>query len=344
MEKAWRRNEARRGTAGATRGASARAPRQGAGPPKVVGGSTITQQLAKNLFLSGERTLLRKGQEFVITCVLETLLSKQRILEIYLNNVEWGEGVFGAEAAAQHYFRKPRRATRRACEAARLAVMLPQPKRFEKTPGLRLPRRRAAPSSPACATPNCPDGAGRMRILGIDPGLQTTGFGVIDARAHACITWPAAPSRTTHLDRGDLPARLKVLYEGIAKSARATSRAAAVEIVFVNVNPQATLLLGQARGACAHRAGACELRGGGIHRPADETGRGRHGKAAQGAGAGDGQAPAAAAGAAGQGRGRCAGPGDHARACRALAMARLGHGRARWRARPSGMYRQGRTR
>jgi monofunctional biosynthetic peptidoglycan transglycosylase len=99
----------------------------------VVGGSTITQQLAKNLFLSGERTLLRKGQEFVLTMLLEALLSKQRILEIYLNSVEWGEGVFGAEAAAQHYFRKPA-AQLSAYEAARLAVMLPRPKYFEKLP------------------------------------------------------------------------------------------------------------------------------------------------------------------------------------------------------------------
>jgi monofunctional biosynthetic peptidoglycan transglycosylase len=102
-------------------------------PPKIVGGSTISQQLAKNLFLSGERTLLRKGQEFVLTLLLEQLLSKQRILEIYLNSVEWGEGVFGAEAAAQHYFRKPA-SKLSAYEAARLAVMLPRPKFFEKTP------------------------------------------------------------------------------------------------------------------------------------------------------------------------------------------------------------------
>ena len=98
--------------------------------PKIIGGSTITQQLAKNLFLSGERTLLRKGQELVLTVLLEQLLSKQRILEIYLNSVEWGEGVFGAEAAAQYYYRKP--ATKlSAFEAARLAVMLPRPKYFE---------------------------------------------------------------------------------------------------------------------------------------------------------------------------------------------------------------------
>lgn len=99
-------------------------------PPKIIGGSTITQQLAKNLFLSGERTLLRKGQELVLTLLLEALLNKQRILEIYLNNVEWGEGVFGAEAAAQHYFRKPA-SQLSVTEAARLAVMLPRPKYFE---------------------------------------------------------------------------------------------------------------------------------------------------------------------------------------------------------------------
>lgn len=100
-------------------------------PPKVVGGSTISQQLAKNLFLSGERSFLRKGQEVVITLMLEGLLGKQRILELYLNNVEWGEGVFGAQAAARHYFHvdADRLST---LQAARLAVMLPAPKRFEK--------------------------------------------------------------------------------------------------------------------------------------------------------------------------------------------------------------------
>lgn len=97
------------------------------------GGSTITQQLAKNLLLSGERTLVRKGQEFVLTLALEQFLTKERILEIYLNNVEWGNGIFGAEAAAQHYFRKSA-AQLAPHEAARLAVMLPAPKRFEKMP------------------------------------------------------------------------------------------------------------------------------------------------------------------------------------------------------------------
>ena len=111
--------------------------------PKVVGGSTITQQLAKNLLLSGERTLLRKGQEFMLTMALEVLLDKQRILEIYLNNVEWGGGVFGAEAAAQHYYRKP--ASRlSAYEAARLAVMLPRPKYFEKIPNSAYLSHRAS--------------------------------------------------------------------------------------------------------------------------------------------------------------------------------------------------------
>lgn len=125
IEKAWQKNA----QAEAQALKRARANR----PPKVVGGSTITQQLAKNLLLSGERNLVRKGQEFVLTLMLEALLGKQRILEIYLNNVEWGEGVFGAEAAAQHYFRKPA-ARLSAFEAARLAVMLPRPKFFEKLP------------------------------------------------------------------------------------------------------------------------------------------------------------------------------------------------------------------
>ncbi|MGS0753362.1 transglycosylase domain-containing protein [Roseateles sp. GG27B] len=110
---------------------------------KVVGGSTITQQLAKNLFLSGERNLVRKAQEFVITLMLEATLSKRRILEIYLNNVEWGEGVFGAQAAARHYFRVDARQLSPS-QAARLAVMLPAPKRFEKRPALPYVMSRAA--------------------------------------------------------------------------------------------------------------------------------------------------------------------------------------------------------
>lgn len=109
---------------------------------KVVGGSTITQQLAKNLFLSGERSLLRKGQELVITGMLELVLSKRQILDIYLNHVEWGEGVFGAEEASQAYFDQHAWALN-ASQAARLAVMLPSPKRFEDNPNSRYLRRRS---------------------------------------------------------------------------------------------------------------------------------------------------------------------------------------------------------
>ena len=137
IEKAWGRNE--KAKANAAQQAAKRADQTGgqaaasAPAAKIVGGSTITQQLAKNLMLSGERTLLRKGQEFVLTLALEALLPKQRILEIYLNHVEWGEGVFGAEAAARHYFKKPA-AQLSPWEAARLAVMLPRPRYFEKRP------------------------------------------------------------------------------------------------------------------------------------------------------------------------------------------------------------------
>ena len=138
IERAWDKNQ--RVQARAER---AGPPRPGARPPKVVGGSTITQQLAKNLLLSGERTAVRKGQELVLTALLETLLSKQRILEIYLNNVEWGEGIFGAQAAARHYFRVDA-ARLSPQQAARLAVMLPAPKRFEKNPASPYVLGRAA--------------------------------------------------------------------------------------------------------------------------------------------------------------------------------------------------------
>jgi monofunctional biosynthetic peptidoglycan transglycosylase len=125
IEKAWAKN------AKAELLASKNA--QGKAVAKVVGGSTITQQLAKNLFLSGERTFIRKGQEFVLTLMLEAVLTKQRILEIYLNHVEWGEGIFGAEAAAQHYFQKSA-AQLTPWQAGRLAVMLPRPKHYQKFP------------------------------------------------------------------------------------------------------------------------------------------------------------------------------------------------------------------
>ena len=142
IEKARERNAkaeeiaARRAADAARRGKAAR-------PPKLRGGSTITQQLAKNLFLSGERTMLRKGQELVLATMLELLLDKERILDIYLNSVEWGEGVFGAEAASQRYFGKPA-ARLTANEAARLAVMLPSPKFFERKPGSPYIAGRAA--------------------------------------------------------------------------------------------------------------------------------------------------------------------------------------------------------
>lgn len=98
---------------------------------KLRGGSTITQQLAKNLFLSGEKNYARKAQEFVITLMLEALLSKERIFEIYLNSVEWGEGIFGISAAANHYFSvKPAQLSIE--EAASLAAALPAPKCYDK--------------------------------------------------------------------------------------------------------------------------------------------------------------------------------------------------------------------
>ena len=141
LEKAWQRNAkaeelAAKQTAqqAARRNASkAQPPARPVKAPKIVGGSTITQQLAKNLLLSGERTLVRKGQELMLTFLLERMLNKERILEIYLNSVEWGEGVFGAEAAAQHYYRKSA-SQLSAYESARLAVMLPRPRYFEKLP------------------------------------------------------------------------------------------------------------------------------------------------------------------------------------------------------------------
>ena len=139
IEQAWEKNQ--RAEARAEK-AQARQPSRPV-TARVVGGSTITQQLAKNLFLSGERTVLRKGQEFVLTLMRGALLTQQRILELYLNHVEWGEGLFGAQAAARHYFHKD--ASRLGAEeAARLAVMLPAPKRFEKRPASAYVASRAA--------------------------------------------------------------------------------------------------------------------------------------------------------------------------------------------------------
>lgn len=91
------------------------------------GGSTISQQLAKNLYLSSQRTLVRKGQEAALTVMLERALTKRRILEIYLNVIEWGDGIYGAEAASRRYFRKPASALN-ANEAAYLSAMIPNPR------------------------------------------------------------------------------------------------------------------------------------------------------------------------------------------------------------------------
>jgi monofunctional biosynthetic peptidoglycan transglycosylase len=99
----------------------------------VAGGSTITQQLAKNLFLSPSKSYLRKGEEAIIAVMLEAILDKRRILELYLNVIEWGNGVFGAEAAARHYFGVSA-AQLSAAQAARLAAMAPSPRRFEHNP------------------------------------------------------------------------------------------------------------------------------------------------------------------------------------------------------------------
>jgi monofunctional glycosyltransferase len=100
----------------------------------VAGGSTITQQLAKNLFLSGQRSLLRKGQEAILAAMLEATMDKRRIFEIYLNVAEWGETVFGAEAAAGYYFGVSA-ASLGPDQAARLAAMLPRPRYYDRNRG-----------------------------------------------------------------------------------------------------------------------------------------------------------------------------------------------------------------
>jgi monofunctional biosynthetic peptidoglycan transglycosylase len=140
LEKAWERNQRAEAAVDRINERSARQdatngrPAPSARTAKVVGGSTISQQLAKNLFLGSERSLPRKAQELVLTWELEALLGKRRILEIYLDSVEWGEGVFGAEAASRRYFHVGAAALSVA-QAAQLAVMLPAPKRFEKRIG-----------------------------------------------------------------------------------------------------------------------------------------------------------------------------------------------------------------
>ena len=122
MQKAWQKNQQQ-----------TQQKTQAGNKAKAVlrGGSTITQQLAKNLFLSSEQNYLRKGQELIITGLLELMLSKQRLYEIYLNSVEWGEGVFGVGAASQHYYATSPAALDRE-QAAALASALPAPKCFDK--------------------------------------------------------------------------------------------------------------------------------------------------------------------------------------------------------------------
>lgn len=104
----------------------------------VAGGSTISQQLAKNLFLTPSRSTWRKAQEAVVTLMIEAVWSKQRIFEVYLNVIEWGSGVFGAEAASQHYYGLAA-AQLSAEQAARLAGMVPSPRFYDRNrnaPGL----------------------------------------------------------------------------------------------------------------------------------------------------------------------------------------------------------------
>lgn len=108
-----------------------------------AGGSTISQQLAKNLFLSGKRSYLRKMEEAAITLMLEAVMSKRRIFELYLNVIEWGNGVFGAEAAARHYY-KTSAAGLGASQSAKLAAMVPNPRFYDKNRNAHGLLRKAA--------------------------------------------------------------------------------------------------------------------------------------------------------------------------------------------------------
>lgn len=108
----------------------------------VAGGSTISQQLAKNLFLSGRKTPWRKLEEAAITVMMEQMMTKRRIFEIYLNVIEWGNGVFGAEAAAQHYYHKSARSLSSG-ESAKLAAMVPNPRYYDKNRSDRRLLRKA---------------------------------------------------------------------------------------------------------------------------------------------------------------------------------------------------------
>ena len=107
----------------------------------VAGGSTISQQLAKNLFLTRERTPWRKGQEALITLMIERMMSKRRILEVYMNVIEWGDGMFGAQAAAVHYFGSDARRLS-AAQAAKLAAMVPNPRYYDRNRNARGLQRK----------------------------------------------------------------------------------------------------------------------------------------------------------------------------------------------------------
>lgn len=109
----------------------------------VAGGSTISQQLAKNLFLSGKRTPWRKAEEALITVMMENMMSKRRIFEIYLNVIEWGDGVFGAEAAARHYYKASARNIGSG-QAAKMAAMVPNPRFYDNNRSSPLLLRKAA--------------------------------------------------------------------------------------------------------------------------------------------------------------------------------------------------------
>ena len=109
----------------------------------VAGGSTISQQLAKNLFLSGRRTPWRKIEEALITLMLENVMSKRRIFEIYLNVIEWGNGVFGAQAAARYYYGVSA-ANLAPEQAARLAAMVPKPRFYDRVRETPLLEKRTA--------------------------------------------------------------------------------------------------------------------------------------------------------------------------------------------------------
>lgn len=108
----------------------------------VAGGSTISQQLAKNLFLSSQRSPWRKAQEVVVTVMIETVMTKRRILETYLNMIEWGNGIFGADAAAAHYYRNSANKLSRH-QAAKLAAMIPNPRFYDTHQSTRFLNRHA---------------------------------------------------------------------------------------------------------------------------------------------------------------------------------------------------------